>query len=163
MEGHVLCHQTNYKTVILYHMCKLTHVYKRVNATFSQSRKSHYVRTRCISLIWPTQKFKQSFFIKEILCSFKMRMLQSRAVSNQEQVILAHENMKKAPSKVAHNRPNFFCSTGPAAQTAQKQKSHTNKSPLMQDRVIRLGCKISLCVKWYRQISILKRFWECLS
>ena len=42
--------------------------------------------------------------------------------------------------KVAHNRPpNFFFSTGPAAQTAQKQKSRTTKSPLMQDWVFRLG------------------------
>ena len=48
--------------------------------------------------------------------------------------------MKKPPSKVAHNRPRtfFFC-TGPAAQTAKKQKSHTTKSPLMQDWVFRLG------------------------
>jgi hypothetical protein len=26
-----------------------------------------------------------------------------------------HENIQKLPSKVAHNRPNFFFSTGPAA------------------------------------------------
>ena len=46
----------------------------------------------------------------------------------------APENMKKTPSKVAHNRPpTFFLCTGPAAQTAQEQKSHTTKSPLMQD------------------------------
>jgi hypothetical protein len=44
------------------------------------------------------------------------------------------ENMKKLSSKVAHNRPpTFFLCTGPAAQTAQKQKSHITKSPLMQD------------------------------
>ena len=48
--------------------------------------------------------------------------------------------MEKLPSKVAHNRPpTFFFSTGPAAQTAQKQKSCTTKSPLMQDWVFRLG------------------------
>ena len=48
--------------------------------------------------------------------------------------------MKKTPSKVAHNRPRpFFFSTGLAAQTAQKQKSRTTKSPLMQDWVFRLG------------------------
>ena len=53
--------------------------------------------------------------------------------------------MKKPPSKVAHNRPPifFFC-TGPAAQTAQKQKSRTPKSPLMQDWVFRLGQKPKL-------------------
>jgi hypothetical protein len=48
--------------------------------------------------------------------------------------------MKKLPSKVAHNRPpTFFFNTGPAAHTAQKQKSRTSKSPLMQDWVFRLG------------------------
>ena len=35
--------------------------------------------------------------------------------------------------------PEFFFTTGPAAQTAQKQKSCTIKKPLMQDRVFRLG------------------------
>ena len=50
------------------------------------------------------------------------------------------ENMKKLPQKVAHNRPpTFFLCIGPAAQTAQKQKSRTTKSPLMQDWVFRLG------------------------
>ena len=34
----------------------------------------------------------------------------------------APENMKKLPSKVAHNQPQTcFFSTGPAAQAAQKQ------------------------------------------
>ena len=48
--------------------------------------------------------------------------------------------MKKPPSKVAHNRPpTFFLCTGPAAQTAQKQKSRTTKRPLMQDWIFRLG------------------------
>ena len=51
------------------------------------------------------------------------------------------ENMKKPPSKFAHNQPpTFFLCTSPAAQTAQKQKSRTTKSPLMQDWVFRLGC-----------------------
>jgi hypothetical protein len=41
--------------------------------------------------------------------------------------------MKKPPSKVAHNRPPaFLFNTCLAAQTAQKQKSRTPKSPLMQ-------------------------------
>ena len=48
--------------------------------------------------------------------------------------------MKKLPSKVAYNRPpTFFFCTGPAAQTSQKQKFRTPKSPLMQDWVFRLG------------------------
>ena len=46
-------------------------------------------------------------------------------------IFFAHENMKKTPSKVAHNRP----------QMVQKQKSRTTKSPLMQDWVFRLGSK----------------------
>ena len=47
--------------------------------------------------------------------------------------------MKKPPSKVAHNRPQLFLCTGPAAQTVQIQKSRTTKRPLMQDWVFRLG------------------------
>jgi hypothetical protein len=41
--------------------------------------------------------------------------------------------------------PTFFYAlcTGPAAQMAQKQKSLTTKSPLMQDWVFKLG------IKWY--------------
>ena len=51
-------------------------------------------------------------------------------------IVFSKQNMKKAPSKVAHNRPpTFFLWTGPAAQTAQKQKSRTTKSPLMQNWV----------------------------
>ena len=44
------------------------------------------------------------------------------------------------PSKVAHNGPRtfFFC-TGTAAQTAQKQKSRTTKSPLKHDWVFTIG------------------------
>ena len=58
------------------------------------------------------------------------------------QLFSAPENMNKLPSKVAHNRPpTFFFSTCPAAQTAQKQKSRTTKSPLMQDWVFRLGLR----------------------
>ena len=48
--------------------------------------------------------------------------------------------MKKTPSKVALQRPQFFfLCISPAAQTAQKQKFRTTKSPLMQDWVFRLG------------------------
>jgi hypothetical protein len=51
--------------------------------------------------------------------------------------------MKKIPSKVAHNLPlTFFFNTGPAAQTAQKHKSRTPKSPLMQEWVFRLGWQL---------------------
>ena len=53
---------------------------------------------------------------------------------------IAPENMKKLPSKVAHNQPRpFFFSTGLTTQMAQKQKSRTTKSALMQDWVFRLG------------------------
>ena len=52
------------------------------------------------------------------------------------------ENMKKPPSKVAHNRPpHFFYVLAKLPQMAQKQKSRTNKSPLMQDWVFRLGLR----------------------
>ena len=57
--------------------------------------------------------------------------------------------MKKSPSKVAHNRPpTCFLCTGLAAKTAQKQKSRTTESPLMQDWVFRLGfglVKLDFC------------------
>ena len=40
-------------------------------------------------------------------------------------VFFGHENMKKTPSKVAHNRPQtFFSSTGPAAQTSPELIFH---------------------------------------
>ena len=67
--------------------------------------------------------------------------------------------MKKPPSKVAHNRPpTFFLCTGPAAQTAQKQKSRTTKSPLMQDWVFRLGGNRSVD---YQTFACLRKF--CIS
>ena len=71
-----------------------------------------------------------------------MQLFNSEATifKKENKVFFAHENMKRQPSKVAHDRPPFFFfSTGLAAQTAQKQKSRTNKSPLMQDWVFRLG------------------------
>ena len=47
--------------------------------------------------------------------------------------------MKKPHSKVAQNRPpTVFVRTGPVAQKALNQKSHTTKSPLMQDWVFRM-------------------------
>ena len=53
------------------------------------------------------------------------------------------ENMKKLPSKVAHNRSKFiFFSTDLADQMVQKQKAHTAKSPLMQNWVFRLGLRV---------------------
>ena len=45
------------------------------------------------------------------------------------------ENMKKTPSKVAHNRPQLFY----ALARLPKLKSHTTKSRLIQDWVFRLG------------------------
>ena len=49
------------------------------------------------------------------------------------------ENMKKHPQKLLIIGPLFLC-TGPAAQTFQKQKTRTTKSPLMLDWVFRLAC-----------------------
>ena len=71
--------------------------------------------------------------------------------------------MKKLPSKVAHNRPpTFFFNTGPAAQTAQKQKSRTPKSPLMQDWVVRLG-PYPICNSgdWTSQLAEFKKPKTC--
>ena len=45
-------------------------------------------------------------------------------------IFFAHENMKKTPSKVAHNRPEIiFFSTGPAAQMAQNRNPVPSKAP----------------------------------
>ena len=52
--------------------------------------------------------------------------------------------MKKCPQKLLIIGPQLFFYTGPAAQTTQKHKSHTTKSPLMQDWVFRLGMKVIL-------------------
>jgi hypothetical protein len=49
--------------------------------------------------------------------------------------------MKKPPSKVTQN---FVFVTGLAAQMAQKQKSRTTKSPLMQDWVFGVEFKYFL-------------------
>ena len=43
-------------------------------------------------------------------------------------VLFSHANIKKPPSKVAHNRPQtFFSSTGPAAQTSPELIFHIIK------------------------------------
>ena len=45
--------------------------------------------------------------------------------------ILDPENMKKTPSKVAHNRPpTFFLSTGPAAQNGPETEIPFHPKPL---------------------------------
>ena len=50
-------------------------------------------------------------------------------------IFLTPKTWKNRPQKLLIIAPNFFLCTGPAAQTAQKQKSCTNKSPLMQNWV----------------------------
>ena len=71
----------------------------------------------------------------------------------------APEDMKKPPSKVAQNQIRIFFSTGPAAQKAQKQKSRTTKSPLMQDWVFRLGIILnrSMLIVWTLKYVYLLR------
>ena len=54
-------------------------------------------------------------FIKEILCNFLVRALQYFFLNFN---FFYPESMKKTPSKVAHNRPNFFFSV------ANQPKSH---------------------------------------
>ena len=67
--------------------------------------------------------------------------------------------MKKPPSRVAYDRPKItFFSIGPAAQIAQKQKSRTTKSPLMQDWVFRLGAKLEKNRKWSRALVTFGSF-----
>ena len=67
------------------------------------------------------------------------------------------QNMKKQPSKVAHNRPpTFFLCTGRAAQMAQKQKSRTVKSPLMQDWVFRWELIFLVLIKNFIYPELIK-------
>ena len=49
------------------------------------------------------------------------------------------QNMKKRPQKLLIIGPQLFLCTDPAAQTAQKQKFHNTKIPLVKDWVFRLG------------------------
>ena len=53
------------------------------------------------------------------------------------------ENMKKLPSKVAHNRhlfSNLFFQYWPGCPNGPKTEIPYLQSPLMQDWVFRLGC-----------------------
>jgi len=62
---------------------------------------------------------------KNILKSYKSDFTQLFS-ADATMFSIAPENMKKLPSKVAHNRTKIiFFSTGPSAQMAQKQKSRT--------------------------------------
>ena len=79
---------------------------------------------------------KTSFIPKKIQKKFNFKFIMQLFSANA--IFFDPENMKKAPSKDAHNRPQLFFCTGPAAQMALKQKSCTTKSPLMQDWVFRL-------------------------
>ena len=54
-------------------------------------------------------------------------------------VFLTQKTWKNRTQKLVIIGLQIFLSTGPAAQTAQKQKYLTPKSPLMQDRALRLG------------------------
>ena len=53
-------------------------------------------------------------------------------------LFLPLKTWKNRPQKLLIVSPDLFFSTGLAAQTAQKQKSRTTKSPLVQDWVFRL-------------------------
>ena len=90
-------------------------------------------------------RFFHVFGVKKFLFNFFENMIASALKSCMINYyyyfyFFAPENMKKPPSKVARNPPPIFSfCTGPAAQTAQKQKSRTPKTPLMQDWILRLG------------------------
>ena len=47
-----------------------------------------------------------------------MKLFSADSTMFSKKIFFAPENMKNPPTKVAHNRPNFFFSTDPAAQTA---------------------------------------------
>ena len=65
------------------------------------------------------------------------------------------ENMKKMPTKVAHD-----LSSTVATQMALKQKSRTIKSPLIQDWIVRLDLKggfsmqYSIYYEWFIHITL---------
>jgi hypothetical protein len=54
------------------------------------------------------KKNQKKKIIKEILCNFIVRTLQNFRKNVNFFKNFASENMKKPPSKVAHNWPNFF-------------------------------------------------------
>ena len=64
-------------------------------------------------------------------------------------IFLPLKAWKKHPQKLLIIGPELFFITGRSAQTAQKQKSRTTKSPLMQDWVFRLCNKMNKCQRVY--------------
>ena len=58
--------------------------------------------------------------------------------SRKIQFFLTPKKWKNLPQKLLIIHPWLFLCTSPAAQTAQKQKSRTTKSPLMQDWILKL-------------------------
>ena len=82
-------------------------------------------------------------FLKEHFTQQRVRKLLKKSIKEQSKHI-KNEKFHGFFSENTPVWPNFFFSTGPAAQAAHKQKSRTTKSPLMQDWVFRLG-KIQNC------------------
>jgi hypothetical protein len=69
-----------------------------------------------------------------------MQLFSADPIEFKKKTFFDPENMKKKHQKLLIIGPQpFFFNTGLAAQMAQKQKSPTPKSPLMQDWVFRLG------------------------
>ena len=71
--------------------------------------------------------------------------------------LLLLKTWKNHPQKLLIICPTSFLCTGLAAQMAQKQKSSTTKSPLMQDWVFRLG--FQCCSNaWFWNLQMVQAF-----
>ena len=69
-------------------------------------------------------------------------------------IFFSHENIKKTPSKVAHNRPQtFFSSTGPAAQTSPDLHFRFIKKPNPNESLLVSGV-VPFVVKTISQFTI---------
>ena len=86
------------------------------------------------------KKFKRNFK-KENQNKFIMQLFSARYSVFKEikKEFWTLKTWKNWPKKLLIIGPQLFLCTGPAARTAQKQKSCTNKSPLMHDWIFGLG------------------------
>ena len=88
--------------------------------------------------------FLDLFYKKGIMQLFSE---DTKVFSKKKKKYFDPENMKNCPHKLLIIGPlPFILSTGPAAQTDQKQKTCIPKSHLMQDWVFRLGYEFHLTI-----------------
>jgi hypothetical protein len=81
----------------------------------------HSPKKQVFSIFRGHKKVSNFFYVEGILQLFSADTLQKL------------KKKEMTPKKLLTIGPQLFFSTGPAAQTAQKQKSRTAKSPLIQD------------------------------